>query len=412
MLLNKGIPKSINKIYSYDSISATLQIGIFNTIILTFAPIIMRKLGATDFIMGVITIAPIAGSIVIFMWLHLAFKYEKIQFVAIMKTIGMLILFIPLLFSNPIIFAVCFLVYNILERGCSPTYVSIMKNIYPTKFRAFTMGMVRIEATITAVIISLIAGRLFDRFDFRIIFFTGICAGLLAQFFFYKIRTISPVKQILLNHYKFKVVDLINILKKDRLILTYFSIFFIGGFGNLLNHTLYPIYLVDELHISNTFAGIIFSFNFAALILGFYFWGKYIDKHDPLKCRVWIFFIFGLMPFFYLLTALIKNLSTVFIILAYISRGLTLSGAELARINLFTRIVKEHDIEKYWSIDFFLVGVRGIIAPYAGLLLKNLIGFKIVFCIGFSLLFITGFRMWNFYKKNYKILSKRGLTEV
>ncbi len=410
MLLNRKIPQSINKIYSYDSTGAIFH-GIFNSIIMAFTPIIMRKLGATDFIMGVITIAPIAGSIVIFLWLRLAFKYEKIQFVAVMKSIGMLVLFIPLLFSEPIIFAVCFLVYNIFERGCSPAYVGIMKSIYPTKFRAFAMGMVRIEATITAVIISLIAGRLFDRFDFRILFFIGICAGLMAQFFFYRIRTISPVKQVLLDPAKFKIIELITILKKDKLIMTYFSIFFIGGFGNLLSHTLYPIYLVDVLHVSYATLGILFGLSNIALIIGFYFWGKYIDKYDPLKCRTWLFLFFGLFPLFYLLTSIFKVGSIFFLILAYISRGITLSGAELARINIFTRIVKEHDIEKYWTIDFFLVGVRGIIAPVLGLFLKNQFGFRIVFFLGFSMLIITGFRMWNFYTKNYDALCKRGLTE-
>ncbi len=411
MFLNRKIPKSVNRIYSYDSTSAILY-GIFSSVIMTFIPIIMRKMGAADFVMGVITIAPMAGSIMIFMWLRLAFRYEKIQFVAVMKTVGLLILFIPLFFSEPLVFAICFLIYNILERGSSPAYAGIMKSIYPTRFRAFIMGMVRIEAAITALIVSIIAGKSFDRFDFRIIFIIGILAGLGAQFYFYRIRTIKPVHQVLINSSKFRIFELITILKKDKLILSYFSIFFVGGFGNLLSHTLYPIYLVDVLHVSNTFAGIIFSLNFAALIYGFYFWGKYIDKHDPLKSRVWIFFLFGLFPFFYFLTELSKSPSILFIILAYISRGLAMSGAELARINLFTRIVKEHDIEKYWAIDFFLVGVRGIVAPAVGLLLKNLVGFKVVFCIGFGLLFITGFRMWNFYIKNHKILNNRGLTNI
>lgn len=141
MLLNKRIPEVIQKIYSYDSVSA-ISYGIFNSLVLSFMPIIMRKMDASDFVMGLLSISPVAGSILVFLWLNLALKVEKFKFLGIMKSIGRLILFVPLVSEKPLFFGIAFLLYNILEQGSSPTYVSIMNDIYPVKYRGFAMGMV------------------------------------------------------------------------------------------------------------------------------------------------------------------------------------------------------------------------------------------------------------------------------
>lgn len=271
------------------------------------------------------------------------------------------------------------------------------------------MGMSRIEYTIIAAAISLIAGRLFDIFDYRMLFLIAICAGLFSQLVFYKIKTIFPVKKIKTSITDSKLFEFLTILKNDKLLFKYFSIFFLQGFGFLLNVALFPIYLVDELHISYTFLGIINFLFFISMISGFYLWGKHIDKHNPLKTRVCLMFILMFIPLFFFLMGKVTIINMVLVMLVYICRGFSFSGGELSRINFITRVVDYTMIEKYWTIDFFLLGVRGILAPVFGLLLKNLLGFKPVFLLSFCMILLSSVLMLNYYVKNHKMLKARGL---
>jgi len=406
MLLDKKIHPSLQKIYSYDSLSAIL-FGLFNALVINFVPVLMRKNGATDFVMGLISISQTAGSFLIFLWLNLALKSEKFRFIGITKAIGRAILFLPLFTKNPLFYAIAIFIYYIFEQGSSSTYVSVMNDIYPHQYRGFTMGMVRIEGSVAIILVSLIAGRMFDLYDFRILFSIGITLGILSAYTFYRIKNITTINSIPRTKGKFKLSGLITLLKKDKLIVKYFSIFFMLGFGNLINAAVYPIFLVDILHISNTLFGIALSLQNIALIFGFYLWGKYIDKKGPLLTRVILCFIFFCIPLFFVLMYLFQNLYIIFLFIPFILRGLVFSGGELSRVNFIIRVVNKKDIEKYWTIDYFLLGTRGFVAPYLGILLKNLFGFLFVFILSLILIGLAAILMYMYYKNNYKELSKR-----
>ena len=107
MFFNKKIPSSIKSIYTFDSASY-FYYGIFDAIIMSFTPFIMRKLGANEFTMWLITIGPVTGTLLVSFWLNLAFKFEKVRFVVFMKIAGLLILLSSFLFSSPMVFVVCF----------------------------------------------------------------------------------------------------------------------------------------------------------------------------------------------------------------------------------------------------------------------------------------------------------------
>jgi len=190
MLFNKRMPKEIQEIYAYDSM-AGIKFGVFNAFFISFVAIIMRKLGASDFIMGIISIAPVAGALMVPLWLNLAISMEKFKFIGIMKIIARGILLFSLISKNTILFAIIFFLHNILEQGSSSTYVSIMNHIYPVKYRGYAMGMIRIESALAAATLSFIAGKFFDKYDYRILFLIGIIFGVWSAYTFYRIKFIA-----------------------------------------------------------------------------------------------------------------------------------------------------------------------------------------------------------------------------
>jgi hypothetical protein len=200
----------------------------------------------------------------------------------------------------------------------------------------------------------------------------------------------------------------------DRIILTYLLIFFLSGFANLLVAVLYPIYLVDHFGISNTFAGILFACYSLFTIAGYYYWGKHIDRRDPLHARIILMFVLSLVPLTYLILQFVpgREFSFAALLLVFLNasfNGIAMSGGELARVNFFVRVVSPALLEKYWTIDYFLMGIRGILAPILGLTLKNLFGYLPVFALAFLLAITASTLMALFYRRSYVRLKDRGL---
>jgi len=151
------------------------------------------------------------------------------------------------------------------------------------------------------------------------------------------------------------------------------------------------------------------------MILGFYFGGHHIDTHDPLRTRIIVIFILAGVPLSYISLFFFKNITWLafgIVCLASILQGFAISGGEIARINLFTRIINEHYLEQYWAFDFFLLGLRGITMPFIGIGLKNIIGFTPVFILSATLMITAGLLMLKLYINNFKELKTRGLTSL
>ncbi|GAG56884.1 unnamed protein product [marine sediment metagenome] len=75
--------------------------------------------------------------------------------------------------------------------------------------------------------------------------------------------------------------------------------------------------------------------------------------------------------------------------IATVFSGATSGGVELARLNYITRAAREEEIGSYWGIDYSLMGIRGIIAPFVGIALMYLIGIKYAFFLAFVMIFIS-----------------------
>jgi len=147
---------------------------------------------------------------------------------------------------------------------------------------------------------------------------------------------------------------------------------------------LYPIFLVDILHASNALVGKLGSLPSLFWIISYILWGKYIDKEGPLKSLTICFLLSSFVPLLYSISF---NLS--FIILASIIAGFNIGNGELSRINYIIKISKTENVQTYWGIDFTLMGVRGLIAPFIGVGLMHLVGIRTALFISFTVIFAS-----------------------
>jgi len=383
MFFNKRIPLFIRESYHYDSRASVLW-GIFYGLSLAFFPVIARKIGASSFQIALLTAAPFLGSLFTLYWSRLSNRSNKMQFFIWIKTLARTVIFLMFLAINPWVFIIIVFLNAFFEQAGSPAYTGIMKEIYPDSHRGRAMGYVRGEQAISAIFACYIGGILLDRISYRYIFPLSAIIGLLSLFFFAKIKVKKQLKVENVKKQGLIPSEAIDVFRKDKRFFIYSLVFFTYGFGNLIAMPLYPIFLVDILHASNALVGKLGSLSSLFWIISYILWGKYIDKKGPLKSLTICFLLSSFIPLLYSTSF---NLS--FIILASIISGFNIGNGELSRINYIIKISKTENVQTYWGIDFTLMGVRGLIAPFIGVGLMNLVGIRTALFISFTVIFAS-----------------------
>jgi len=395
MFFNKRVPSWLREAYYYDSLGGIFY-GIFFGMSIAFFPIILRKMGAVDFQVAAITSFPFVGALFAIFWAHHSSRRPKMAFVVRFKTIARCILLFTLFAYNPAIFVLIVLLYWIFELGASPAYTGIMQDIYPEEHRGKAMGYVRVEMALAAIGITYLTGFLLDKISFRYVFPVGALFGLVYLLFFSRIKVGSD-KLVPRDNNKesFSFRSTINLLRRDKHFLYYVVIFFVFGFGNIMSLPLYTFFLVDKLHITNAMAGKLAALYSFFWLFSYMFWGEYIDRKHPLKALCALIIISSAIPLCYFFARDFKLIA-----LASALSGLTFGGTELSRLAYITKIAGKKEVQRYWGIDFTLMGLRGVLAPFLGIGLMYLIGIKGVFAISFVLIFLSGLFMTLFYRRH------------
>jgi len=401
VFFNRRVPFFVRESYLYDSKSALLW-GAFWGLSLAFFPVIARKIGASSFQIALLTSAPFLGSLFSLYWSRLSTRTGKMKFFILVKILARATIFLMFFAIKPWIFIAVVFLNALLEQAGSPAYTGIMKEIYPDSFRGRVMGYVAGQQGISAIIACYLTGFLLDRMSYRILFPVAAIIGIFSLAYFGKIKTKNENK--IENPKKQGVIPLEarDVFRKDRSFFHYSLVFFVYGFGGLLAMPLYPLFLVDVLHVSNTLMGKLASISSFFWMLSYFFWGRYIDEKGEIKSFIIAFLLASLIPLFYAI-----SFNLWFIVLASVISGFNI-GSELVRINYIAKIAKHEDVQTYQAIDFSLMGIRGITAPFLGVALMNLFGIRVALLISF-VVSLVAFVLMSWFATHY---SGQGMRNV
>jgi len=354
---------------------------------LAFFPVIARKMGASSFQMALLTSAPFLGALFTLYWSRLSNKTSKMKFFIWVKLLARTMIFLMAIAANPWIFIALVFFNAFFEQAGSPAYMGIMKEVYPDGFRGRTMGYAASEQALSAIFACLIAGVLLDRMSYRYVFPLAATIGIFSLTYFGKIKTKS--KNNGQNQRKQGLIpfEAVELFRKDKPFFYYCLIFFIGGFGSLLVMPLYPIFLVDILHASNTLIGKLASISSLFWMISYIFWGRWIDKKGEIGSLTISFLLISIIPLLYAV-----SFNLWFIVLASVVSGFTI-GTELIRINYIAKISRDEDVQTYQGIDFSLMGLRGIVAPFLGVGIMSLVGIRTALLISFMVTLSAFFLM-------------------
>ena len=142
MFLAKKFPYYTRIAYFYD-VRSGIFFGIFNGLVVFFAPIIGRRMGATSLEVAVITAAPTACFLLTLIWAKLCGNGKKVLWV-VFPTFFSRSLYLAVFFvKNPLIFTSIVVCAAVLESMAMPAYSSVMKEVYHENYRGKAMGYVR-----------------------------------------------------------------------------------------------------------------------------------------------------------------------------------------------------------------------------------------------------------------------------
>ncbi|HEY3377560.1 MAG TPA: MFS transporter [Armatimonadota bacterium] len=407
MFFMRFVPKAIQQTYRWDARAAWLA-GLYSGMTLPFFGVIARRdLHASPFAISLLISAPFLGHLLsMFVAWHMQNRPKQPYMYWLSLISRLPILFMAFAMTTPVFIGLV-IASQILSCFTSPAYASVMKDAYPDNYRGRLMGMVRIGMTMMAMVSGLYVGRLMESglprswvlavalaaalviaheiqrnvprvlvaalvvllgylgapwlahaLPYRLVFPVAGALGLLAAWMFNHIRE-APLEAA--GETRFKMQEGLMTLFKDRRFGLYSLGFFICGFGNLLPGPLMPLFQVDELHISNEWVGILAMVGAGTSAVFYGIWGRLMDRYSPLLTVILSFAMCGIAPLIYAHAHSVPTL-----MFAAIAMGIGNPGIDLTWLNGVMYFTGREGIPRYAAMHTFLVGVRGLLAPFIG----------------------------------------------
>lgn len=387
--------------WQWDMVTG-LCAGIYQGCIWTFVLRIARaEIHATRGQMGWITAAPALGYIFATLWARQMEGRSKMPFVTWTWLLARgLFLFAPLLHTQAQYVAlVCItpLIFSI----STPAYTAIMKEIYPDAHRGRLMSIVRMGMSLATLVSALVMGRLLDHvINWRAGFFIGGAFGVLSAWTFSRIRLQAVLPEENPATAGAFARDTIHILKRNPGFRWFTASVFISGFGNLISATLIPIQQVDKFHVSNTQVANLQNIMSIMTIVGYVFWGTFLDRKGSLATVLAAICINLAIPLLY---AGAWGMSALY--LAAIASGLCMSGIDLGYLNTTLMFAEPGKAAQYQALHSSFFGIRGTIAPQFAIPLLRREGAQNTFVLAF-LIMVVGAYLQLISMRDYRKQAK------
>lgn len=402
MFLEKAIPEEARDAYRRDAWGGMLA-GLFNGAINPFFGFIARDmLGASKVLLGLMFAAPAIGSIFALLYANSMEGKKKMPFVVWPGAIGRGLFVFSLFALTPLSFAlIVFFSFGLLCLT-NPGYAVVLKEVYPDRNRGQIMGYIRVGMAFMTFIATLLVGKLLDggkipfipivlpQVSFRYIFPIAGLLGMMSSLVFGTIKT-APVDRNDPANKRLPIFqflkETLGILKEDKRYAWFCAAIFLSGFGNLIAIPLYTVFQVDNLHITAGWVAILVNATTIIWMISYLYWGKHVDARCPLTATMITVIINALVPLTYYFAFKVWMLLP-----AAILTGIMSAGMELAYFNSIMLMAKEGMESRYQALHWFLFGIRGTIAPFAGVALIRLgMDIRNVFLLAFFMMIVGAF---------------------
>jgi hypothetical protein len=372
-----AIPPKAKRAVSLDTVAGIL-VGIHTGGIFPFYLIIARQqLHASSFQISAMVAAPFFGHLLALYWANAMEGRSKMSFAVAAWTIARALVILTVAAVTPFTFTAIFCISQFLISAAGPAYAAIMKDVYPDEHRGRLMGHVRVALALFQIVTTFVAGWALTRYganslfhvgSYQWVFPAGALFGIASALVFSRIKTSPPTHEEKSNKTSIGpfLLSTFSILKQDNGFRWFALAVFTYGFGALIIAPLQPIYQVDALHITTEQAAVLSNAANLIWMFSFVFWGKYVDVRSPLKATVVNAFLAILCPLNYFIVAFFVHANVWMLLPSAVLTGITNAGIELAYFNTVLEFADENRVSHYQALFYWLLGLRGCVAPFIG----------------------------------------------
>ncbi len=396
-----------------DLLSSLLAAGVLAVIEMGGA-IAKKGFDSSDLQVALLTSGQSAGLILSFFIAHLASRSPKMPLVFWPEFTGRLLL-VAVFFLKPSLAMVFVLLHascQMLHAVTLPARITIYRLNYPTSRRGAIVGRIRqLQLLLTAAAALAMSLAL----DWSVgkaepTRWLGPCPlpphrmvgyvlpsiallGILGSLIFRRIEVREvPGAGVLHGSLVGTFRKFVEVYRSDAAFRRYENFFFLFGFANIMSIPLVQIHAVDNLHanyLDLALINVVLVQGIMALTLAF--WGRLVDRHSPNALRGGLNIIFSLD---FLVLAVAPSIGWVY--LGRVFRGIAMGGGTLIWMlgSLYYARSKE-EAPIYLGIHTVLTGLRWLIAPFAGVLLKQAFGHSArpIFLISFTVILAAAILM-------------------
>lgn len=368
MIFARKVPSEARSAYTLDAWSAILT-GVYTGSIIPFYLVVAReKLHASPMLVALIVASPFAGNLFSLLWANLMEGRRKMPFATIPWLVGRGFLVLLAITTTPFPYSLIISLSMFITTISSPAYAAIMKDVYPDRQRGRIMGYARVLLAFFQIAATFISGILLKVVGYRVIFPVGAIFGVASAWVFGRIKTSPPTQIEIAGRKGFGqfLMSAFRILKEDHGFRWFALSVVVFGFGALAVSPLYPIFQVDRLHISYSQVAVLTSVTNIFWMVSFIFWGRYIEKRGSLRATVITVLLAILCPVNYFVAGLFSQPSFWMLIPSAVLFGITNAGIELAYFNTVLDFSDDTTTSRYQALFAFLLGSRGMVAPFVG----------------------------------------------
>lgn len=377
-VLRKQVPNQARHAFRIDLI-ASLLAGLYTGAVFPFVGIIARdQLNASPTLLALIGAAPFLGNLMALFWARAMEGRPKVPFVKWAHLGARLIVVLSLFAVGAWPFALVISMCQIVGTAATPAYAAVMKDVYPDDQRGRLLGYTRASILAAQVVSTLLAGWLMGEaigLSHTHVFPAAALLGIAAALIFSRINpheaaqyAEAPREPFLrkLRETGSFIWQTLGILGEDRAYRWFALSVFTYGFGNLMTVPLIPLIQVDELHMKPTELAVLSNLTQAVAVIGYFYWGRYVDRNSPQKAVVVNVLLNCLIPVVYIATALFHRPSPWVLIPAFVIGGVVAAGIDMSYFNALLTFAGPDNVSRYQALQSFLLGIRGTIAPFIG----------------------------------------------
>jgi len=352
--------------------------AIFQALTAPFILVLAVRRGAVPWEIGVIAAAPCTAMLLSGWYGRLAEGRPQVPLVAWTSGAARLFILITAWAHGMAAYMLSYIGFNLLTAAANPAYTYIERAIYRERWRGRLMSGVKFVLGFCQFGATLVAGGMMDRYQAGPVFTIAVAFGLGSAVLFSFMRppkhaapTPTPAPE--------RAMGLAAAPRRDPRFARLLLAITLAGGGNLLVQPGYPIYQVDQLHMSNVHVAWLTAAWSLAWMICYPIWGRVCDSRRPAHAIAAGFACYLVPPLLYALGAGLGGA-----VLAALVQGIGDSAVDCGWQNHTMRLAGGR-IGAYAGTYFTFLGIRGTAAPLLGAAIISRFGLVPLFASGLAL---------------------------